>query len=212
MPYIAGQHQRSLRQEHRNPFNEENDLLLGPSSHSRWGYAASKLLDEFLGLAAYREHALPVTITRFFNTVGPRQTGRYGMVIPRFVQQALHHEPLTVFGDGEQSRCFCHVADVVQALLALLDRPEQTAGQIYNIGSSHEVTINQLAQHVIDQADSASSIDHIPYNEAYAPGFEDMRRRVPDIGKIQQAIGWAPSRTLSMILDDVIAYERQRIR
>lgn len=194
------------------PFKEENDLLLGPSSHSRWGYAASKLLDEFLGLAAYREHALPITITRFFNTVGPRQTGRYGMVIPRFVQQALRHDPITVFGDGEQSRCFCHVGDVIQALLALLDQPELTAGQIYNIGSSQEVTINQLAQQVIDQTDSASTLRHIPYSEAYAPGFEDMRRRVPDITKIQHAIGWTPSRTLSAILDDVIAYERRRLR
>jgi UDP-glucose 4-epimerase len=193
------------------PFKEENDLLLGPSSHSRWGYAASKLLDEFLGLAAYREYSLPITITRFFNTVGPRQTGRYGMVIPRFVQQALRHEAITVFGDGEQSRCFCHVGDVVHALLALLDRPELTGGQIYNIGSNQEVTINQLAKKVIEQAGSTSTLKHIPYNEAYAPGFEDMRRRVPDIHKIHLAIGWAPSRTLTEILDDVIRFERQRL-
>jgi UDP-glucose 4-epimerase len=193
------------------PFNEENDLLLGPSSHSRWGYAASKLLDEFLGLAAHREYELPVTITRFFNTVGPRQTGRYGMVIPRFVQQALRNEPITVFGDGEQSRCFCHVEDVIQALIALLDRPALTAGEIYNIGSNQEVTINQLAEQVIEQADSTSTIVRIPYSEAYAPGFEDMRRRVPDISKIRQAIGWAPTHTLDEILEDVIAYERRRM-
>ncbi len=191
------------------PFNEENDLLLGPSIHSRWGYAASKLLDEFLALAAHREHSLPVTITRFFNTVGPRQTGRYGMVVPRFVQQALRNQPITVFGDGEQSRCFCHVGDVIHALLALLDRPELTAGQIYNIGSNQEVTINQLATQVIEQTGSSSTVTYIPYNEAYAPGFEDMRRRVPDISKVHAAIGWAPTRTLSEILDDVVAYERK---
>ncbi len=192
------------------PFNEEGDLLLGPSSRSRWGYAASKLLDEFLGLAAHREYGLPVTITRFFNTVGPRQTGRYGMVIPRFVRQALAGEPVTVYGDGEQSRCFCHVADVIQALMALLDAPERTAGQIYNIGSNQEVTINALAEQVIRQAKSPSTIVHVPYSEAYAPGFEDMRRRVPDIRKIRAAVGWEPRRNLHQILEDVIAYERKR--
>jgi UDP-glucose 4-epimerase len=192
------------------PFKEENDLLLGPSSHSRWGYAASKLLDEFLGLAAYREYELPVTIVRFFNTVGPRQTGRYGMVVPRFVQQSLRGAPITVFGDGEQSRCFCHVADVIRALTALLDQPALTAGEIYNIGSAQEVTINQLAEQVIEQADSNSTITHIPYSEAYAPGFEDMRRRVPDIGKIQQTVAWSPVHRLNDILADVLAYERER--
>ncbi len=189
------------------PFKETHDLVLGPSSHSRWGYAASKLLDEFLGLAAYREFDLPVTITRFFNTVGPRQTGRYGMVIPRFVRQALAGEDLTVFGDGGQSRCFCHVRDVIQALLALLDDPDQTAGEIFNIGSQQEVTIEQLARQTIEQAGSASQIVHIPYSEAYAPGFEDMRRRVPDISKIGRVIGWTPTHSLRQILDDVIAYE-----
>jgi UDP-glucose 4-epimerase len=193
------------------PFNEENDLLIGPSSHSRWGYAASKLLDEFLGLAAHREFDLPVIITRFFNTVGPRQTGRYGMVVPRFVQQALGGKPITVYGDGEQSRCFCHVADVIHALLALLDRPDVTAGQIYNIGSQQEITINQLAQQIIEQTHSESTVTYVPYSQAYAPGFEDMRRRVPDTRKIHQTIGWSPTRTLSEILDDVIAYERERI-
>jgi UDP-glucose 4-epimerase len=193
------------------PFCEENDLLLGPSSHSRWGYAASKLLDEFLGLAAYREYNLPVSIARFFNTVGPRQTGRYGMVVPRFVQQALCGEPITVYGDGEQSRCFCHVADVIQALLALLERPDITAGQIYNIGSQQEITINQLAQQIIERTQSPSTLIYIPYSRAYAPGFEDMRRRVPDIRKIHQTVGWSPVRTLAEILDDVIAYEQKRI-
>lgn len=193
------------------PFKEDNDLLLGPSSHSRWGYAASKLLDEFLGLAAYREYQLPVTIVRFFNTVGPRQTGRYGMVIPRFVQQSLRGAPITVFGDGNQSRCFCHVADVIRALTALLDQPALTAGEIYNIGSDQEITINQLAEQVIQQADSASTLTHIPYSEAYAPGFEDMRRRVPNIDKIQRTVGWSPAYNLNDILADVILYERERM-
>lgn len=195
----------------RIPFNEEDDLLLGPSSRSRWSYAASKLLDEFLGLAAYREHGLPVTIMRFFNTVGPGQTGRYGMVVPRLVQQALRHEAVTVYGDGEQSRCFCHVADTVRALIALLDHPQHTSGEVYNIGSSQEVTINQLAQAVIERTDTTSTIKYVPYSDAYAPGFEDMRRRVPDTTKLRTAVGWAPQHTLEQILDDVIAFERTRL-
>lgn len=194
----------------RIPFREDDDLLLGPSNRSRWGYAASKLVDEFLGLAAYTECELPVTITRFFNTVGPGQTGRYGMVIPRFVRQALRHEPLTVFGDGKQSRCFCHVSDTVRALIALLDQADGTAGEIYNIGNTEESTINVLAQTVIDRADSASAISHISYSEAYAPGFEDMRRRVPDTSKLEQAIGWQPEIDLNQILDDVIQHESGR--
>jgi UDP-glucose 4-epimerase len=193
------------------PFSEEDDLLLGPSSRSRWCYAASKLLDEFLGLAAHREYQLPVTIVRFFNTVGPGQTGRYGMVVPRFVRQALLSQPITVYGDGNQSRCFCHVEDSVAALLALLDRPETTAGEVYNIGSSQEVTINELAQAVIARANSSSTLTHVPYSEAYAPGFEDMRRRVPDTTKIQRAVGWQASRGLDAILDDVIAFERTHV-
>ncbi len=193
------------------PFREEDDLLLGPSSRSRWSYAASKLLDEFLGLAAHHEHGLPVTVTRFFNTVGPGQTGRYGMVVPRLVRQALRHEPLTIYGDGEQSRCFCHVSDTVRALQDLLDHPELTAGEIYNIGSGQEVTINQLAQNVIERTDTTSTLKYVPYNEAYAPGFEDMRRRVPDTTKLNQAIGWKPTHDLTKILDDVIAYEQSKL-
>lgn len=195
----------------RIPFSEDDDLLLGPSSRSRWSYAASKLLDEFLGLAAHREFGLPVTILRFFNTVGPGQTGRYGMVVPRFVRQALAGEPITVYGDGEQSRCFCHVQDTVLALAALLERPAATAGEIYNIGSNHEVTINQLAHEVIRRSNSPSTVRYVPYSEAYAPGFEDMRRRVPDIAKIRAAIGWQPTRDLPQIIDDVIAFERPRV-
>lgn len=190
------------------PLSEKDDLLLGPSTQSRWSYAASKLLDEFLSLAAYREYKLPVTIVRFFNTVGPGQTGRYGMVVPRFVRQALQNKPLQVYGDGEQSRCFCHVADTVHALVSLLDNPEKSTGEIFNIGSTEESSINTLAERIIEQTGSTSTIQHIPYSEAYAPGFEDMRRRVPDITKIEDAIGWRPTLDLKRIIDDVAAYEQ----
>lgn len=193
------------------PFSEEDDLLLGSSTRSRWSYAASKLLDEFLGLAAYREYGLPVTIVRFFNTVGPGQTGRYGMVVPRFVRQAIQDEPITVYGDGEQTRCFCHVYDTVRALELLLDQPESTAGEIYNIGSNSEITIGELAQEVITRSNSSSTVRLIPYSEAYAPGFEDMRRRVPDVSKIHAAVGWQATHSLSEILDDVITFERSRL-
>ncbi len=190
------------------PFSEDDDLVLGPSSRSRWSYAASKLLDEFLGLAAYREHQLPVTVMRFFNTVGPGQSGRYGMVVPRFVRQALDDSPLSVYGDGEQSRCFCHVHDTIEAVQELLDLPAKTAGEVYNIGSGEEISINQLAQAVVARSGSRSEIRHIPYSEAYAPGFEDMRRRVPDTAKVHAAVGWQPHKTLDDILNDVIAFER----
>ena len=192
------------------PFSEEDDLLLGPSSRSRWSYAASKLLDEFLGLAAFREYQLPVTVMRFFNTVGPGQTGRYGMVVPRFVRQALEGQPISVYGDGNQSRCFCHVHDTVDAVESLLDLPDKTAGEIYNVGSREEITINELAQAVLAQTDSHSPIQHIPYSEAYAPGFEDMRRRVPDTAKLHAAVGWQPHKSLTDILEDVIRLERSR--
>lgn len=192
------------------PFREDDDLLLGPSSHSRWSYAASKLLDEFLGLAAHREYGLPVTIVRFFNTVGPGQSGRYGMVVPRFVRQALAGDPITVFGDGKQTRCFCHVHDTVLALEALLALPDSTSGEIYNVGSSEEVSINALAETVCARAGSNSEIRRIPYNEAYAPGFEDMRRRVPDTSKLYDAIQWKPRNDLTKILDDVIEHESAR--
>ena len=191
------------------PFSEEDDLLLGPPTRSRWGYAASKLLDEFLGLAAHQESGLPVTIMRFFNVVGPRQTGRYGMVVPRFVCQALRGQPLTVYGDGVQSRCFCHVSDVARALLGLLDHPATASGQIYNIGSDQEIMIGALARRVVERAGSTSSLRYIPYDQAYAAGFEDMRRRVPDISKIAAAIGWTPTLLLPDILDDMIAYKRK---
>jgi UDP-glucose 4-epimerase len=192
------------------PFSEEDDLLLGSSTRSRWCYAASKLLDEFLGLAAYQQYTLPVTILRFFNTVGPCQTGRYGMVVPRFVRQALKGEPLTVYGDGEQSRCFCHVYDVVSALQMLLDHPDLASGEIYNIGSDQETTINELARQVIDLTKSTSTINYIPYSEAYSPGFEDMRRRIPDTTKISKAIGWKAERNLTQIIQDVAQFEETR--
>lgn len=192
------------------PFSEDSDLVLGPPDRTRWVYAATKLLDEFLALAAHQEFGLPLTIMRLFNAVGPRQTGRFGMVLPRFVKQALRGQPLTVFGDGAQTRCFCHVSDVVRAIIGLLD---QTApnGQVYNIGSDHEVTIRQLAEQIVERADSASPIRYFPYDQAYSTGFEDLRRRVPDISKIGTEIGWAPTYLLPQILDDMIAYERKRL-
>jgi UDP-glucose 4-epimerase len=189
------------------PFNEADDLVIGPSSMGRWSYASSKLLDEFLGLAYYREHRLPVTIARLFNTVGPRQTGRYGMVIPRFVGQALADQPLTVFGNGQQSRCFTYVRDAVDALIGLMDSPA-TPGQIYNIGNPEEVTIEKLAQTIIAKTGSRSALTYVPYSEAYQEGFEDMPRRVPDIRKIGEAIGYRPKFRLEEILDRVIEYQR----
>jgi UDP-glucose 4-epimerase len=190
------------------PFREDDDVVLGPTCRSRWSYAASKMVDEFLALAYYREKALPVVIFRLFNTVGPRQTGRYGMVIPRLAQQALRGESLTVYGDGQQSRCFLHVQDAVEAILALAHRRE-AIGEVFNIGSTEEVTIEMLAQRIRAQVISAggrasSEITYLPYEQAYAVGFEDMRKRVPDIGKIQAVTGWQPVRTLDETLADVI--------
>jgi len=193
----------------RERFTEGDDLLLGPSHKGRWSYACSKALDEFLAMAYWQEKKLPVTIVRLFNTVGPRQTGRYGMVIPRFVGQALAGEPISVFGDGEQSRCFAHVRDVVGALVELILKPE-SIGQVYNIGSDHEITVNALARRVLEMTNSRSEIVHVPYDEAYAEGFEDMRRRVPDISKIARLVGYAPQHDIQRILHDVIDYMRSR--
>ncbi len=199
------------------PFREEDDVVLGPTSHSRWAYAASKLVDEFLALAYYREKGLPVLIFRLFNTVGPRQTGRYGMVVPRFVQQALRGEPLTVYGDGKQSRCFLHVQDAVEALIALAECPEGI-GEVINVGSIEEISIFNLAYKVLslvkeDRNIQRTSVSHqgepiifVPYEKAYAAGFEDMFKRVPDISKIGRLIGWEPKHSLKKILQDVIAY------
>ena len=192
------------------PFSESDDLVLGPPDRTRWVYAATKLLDEFLALAAHQEFGLPLTIMRLFNVVGPRQTGRFGMVLPRFVRQALRGQPLTVYGDGMQTRCFCHVGDVVQAIVGLLGRTT-ASGQIYNIGSNHEVTIRELAELTVDRAESVSPIHYLPYDQAYADGFEDLRRRVPQISKIADEIGWTPTHLLPEILDDMINFERARL-
>jgi UDP-glucose 4-epimerase len=189
------------------PFREDADLVLGPTPKHRWAYACSKAIDEFLALAYWKERKLPVIIVRFFNTVGPRQTGQYGMVIPNFVRQALANEPITVFGDGTQSRSFTHVADVVRALLALVDEPK-AIGQVINIGSSQEVTIIDLAKRVRELAGSQSTIKLVPYDEAYESGFEDMPRRVPDLSKIAKMIGYQPRHSLDDVLEQVIEYFR----
>ncbi len=193
------------------PFNEKGDLVLGPTTTGRWAYACSKAIDEFLAVAYWKERGLPTVIGRLFNTVGPRQTGRYGMVIPSFVSQALAGRALTVYGDGEQRRCFCHVGDVVAAIADLMAR-EDTFGEVVNIGSTEEISIGDLARRVRDAAGSSSEITLVPYDEAYEEGFEDMHRRIPDIGKIDRILGWQPTRDLDAILADVIAFQRGRDR
>lgn len=190
------------------PYSEDGDLLFGPTYKGRWSYASSKAIDEYLALAYWRERKVPTVIGRLFNTVGPRQTGRYGMVIPSFVRQALSGSPITVYGDGTQSRCFCHVHDVVTALADLM-LTEEAYGRVFNIGSTDEITIADLAQAVRDAAGSSSEITLVPYDEAYEEGFEDMARRVPDISRITDLLGWAPSRTLEQILIDVVEHQRQ---
>jgi len=202
----------------RVPFAEDDDRVLGPTTKSRWSYSDSKAIDEFLGLAYHKQYDLPVIIARFFNTVGPRQSGRYGMVIPRFVQQALAGKPLSVYGDGTQSRCFCHVADTVAAVIALLDSPVLPfsatselpfSHSVYNIGSTEEITILDLARRILTLAgrDPADTV-LVPYDQAYEPGFEDMRRRVPDITKIKRTVGWAPTISLDETLRQVIEYDK----
>ena len=190
------------------PFQEEDDRLMGSTTHSRWAYATSKAVDEFMGLAYHNQFGLPVVILRFFNTVGPRQTGRYGMVVPRFVRMALRGEPITVYGDGSQSRCFGDVADVVGAVIKLSDHSE-AIGQVFNIGSTQEITILELAKRVKFLTESESEIQFMPYDEAYAPGFEDMQRRVPSISKIGSLIGFKPKYSLDDTLRRVIEYEQQ---
>jgi UDP-glucose 4-epimerase len=191
------------------PFREDSDLVLGPTTKHRWAYACSKAIDEFLALAYWKERKLPVIIVRFFNTVGPRQTGQYGMVIPNFVRQALAGEPITVFGDGTQSRSFTHVTDVVGALLKLMVEPK-AIGQVINIGNIEEVTIQTLAERVRQLSGSSSPIKLVPYDEAYESGFEDMPRRVPDLSKAAKMIGYAPKLTLEDILTQVIDYFRRK--
>lgn len=190
------------------PFREDHDLVLGPTTKGRWSYACSKAIDEFLAIAYWHEKRLPVIIVRLFNTVGPRQTGRYGMVIPNFVQQALRGEPITVYGDGEQSRAFGYVGDVVRALADLVQHP-QAVGQVFNIGNTKEITINALARRIKEMTSSESQIVHIPYDRAYEQGFEDMSRRVPDISKIQTLIGYQPTVELDQILERVIVDFRE---
>ena len=188
----------------RVPFSEGDDCVVGPTTTRRWAYACAKMLDEFLALAYWHQARLPVVVARLFNTVGPRQTGRYGMVIPRFVAQAIAGEPITVYGDGTQSRCFAHVQDVVTALIGLM---EQTAarGEVFNVGNDEEVTILQLAERVRALTGSKSVVRLVPYHEAYTAGFEDMVRRVPDLSKIRRLMDYRPSRSLDQILADVLA-------
>jgi len=192
------------------PFSEEDDLTLGATSHSRWAYACSKALDEWLGLAYFREKSVPVTVCRFFNTVGPRQTGRYGMVLPTFTAQALRNEPITIHGTGEQTRCFAHVNDVVECVLRLIATPAAVGG-VFNIGTNREVSINRLAEMVRSAAASRSPIVHIPYEQAYAEGFEDMQQRVPDCRKLERTIGYVPSMPLETIIADVLTDQRARL-
>jgi UDP-glucose 4-epimerase len=189
------------------PYREEDDRLLGPTTRSRWSYAASKELDEFLALAYHSEMGLPVVIFRLFNTIGPRQRGRYGMVVPRFVRQALGGERITVYGDGQQSRCFCNVRDAVRGIMGLALAP-QCEGEVFNIGSTGEISILDLARQVKRKTNSVSEIVLVPYEEATAPGFEDMRRRVPAIDKIHEAIGWQPAVTLDETLDEIVTAMR----
>jgi len=192
----------------REVFREDDDRIMGSTHLSRWSYAASKAIDEFLALAYWRTKRLSCVVVRLFNTVGPRQTGRYGMVIPRFVQAALNDEPITVYGDGEQTRCFASVRDVVPALIALMDRNDIN-GEIFNIGSTQRISINDLAQRVIERTNSKSEIIRIPYEHAYGPGYEDMRHRAPSLDKIKSAIGYEPRIALDEILDAVIAEMRR---
>jgi len=187
---------------------ENTDFLMGSTTKRRWAYACSKALDEFLALAYYEEKKLPVIIARLFNTVGPRQTGQYGMVIPNFVQKALIGKPITVYGDGSQSRSFTHVADVTDALIKLMTKPE-AVGQIFNVGNPEEVTIKELALMIKEMTGSLSEIEYIPYEKAYGPGYEDMQRRCPDITKIQNFIGFAPKANLKGIVQSVIDYYKK---
>ncbi|MDQ1256898.1 MAG: UDP-glucose 4-epimerase [Candidatus Hydrogenedentes bacterium] len=194
----------------RKVFHEDDDLVIGPTNRTRWSYAASKAIDEFLALSYWFEKRHPVVVARLFNTVGPRQTGRYGMVIPRFVHQALLGEPLTVYGDGQQSRCFSYVGDVVPAVIALMERSDLN-GQVFNVGRAEPVTIQALAERVIARSGSSSEIHYIPYDQAFGPGYEDMRHRAPSLAKIRKAIDFEAQTSLDEILDVVIADLRMRM-
>lgn len=189
------------------PFREDGDLVLGATTRGRWSYACSKAIDEFLAISYWREKRVPSTVVRFFNTVGPRQSAQYGMVVPRFISQALTGRPITVYGDGEQSRCFTHVSDSVDAVVRLM-RSDTTVGEVYNVGSDEEVTINELAERVRERTGSSSDIVHVPFAVAYEENFEDMTRRVPSVAKITAATGWHAGYDLDGILDSIIAHER----
>lgn len=190
------------------PFSEEDDLVMGPTKKGRWSYACSKAIDEFLALAYWRERGLPVIVLRLFNTVGPRQTGRYGMVIPTFIRQALKGEPITVFGDGSQTRCFAHIDDVISAVDRIF--LEQAAvGEVFNIGNDEEVAISKLAEKVKELTGSSSEVRFVPYEDAYEVGFEDMPRRVPNLAKIKKLIGYQPQKNLRDIIESTIEYQRQ---
>lgn len=189
------------------PFKETGDLVFGPTTKGRWSYACSKAIDEFLGLAYYKEKKVPVTIVRLFNTVGPRQTGMYGMVIPTFVKQALLNHPITVYGDGQQTRCFTYVGDVVDALVKISRNPK-AVGEIFNIGSTEEISIKELAELVKSMTKSNSEIVYIPYDKAYEEGFEDMQKRIPDLSKIREFIGYKPTTNLKGILEKVIDWAK----
>ncbi len=194
----------------KNPkatWTEEDDLQLGPTSRPRWAYGCSKAIDEFLGLAYHRQRGLPVVVGRFFNVVGPRQVGAYGMVIPRFVDQALDGGPVVVYDDGSQVRCFAHVNEVVKSILGLMDEPD-AAGGVFNIGSDQPVSVRQLAERVVAKVGGEIPIEHIAYSEAYGEDFEDIQRRVPEVDKLERAIGSKPNMTLDEILDDIIAWRR----
>lgn len=192
------------------PFSETDDLVMGATAHSRWAYACSKALDEWLALAYYREKKVPTIICRFFNTVGPGQTGRYGMVLPNFAAQALKNEDITVYGTGDQSRCFGHVHDAVEAITRLL-QTDKAYGEVFNVGATTEVSIYQLAEKIRDAAGSTSQIVKIPYEQAYAEGFEDMMRRIPDSTKLEATIGFKPETSLDQIIRDVIEDQRARL-
>jgi len=192
------------------PFRENGDLQLGATAKHRWAYACSKAIDEFLALAYWKEHRLPVVIVRLFNTVGPRQTGRYGMVVPTFVRQALAGQPITVYGDGTQSRCFGYVGDVVGALVKLVQEP-RAIGEVFNVGNDQEISIRALAERIKALTHSRSDIVTLPYDEVYEAGFEDMARRVPDLSKIGALIGYKPTVQLDRIIEEVVEYARQRM-
>lgn len=189
------------------PLREDADRVLGSPAVARWAYSTSKAVDEILAYAYYKDRGLPTIVVRLFNTVGPRQTGAYGMVLPRFAKQAVRGEPLTVYGDGTQTRCFCHVNDAVGALVSLLEEP-RACGEVFNIGGSEEISIADLAGRINHAAGSASTIRLVPYDEAYEEGFEDMQRRVPETSKIRALVGWSPQRSLAQIIEEVVAEAR----